>query len=63
MNFFVIKKGYLYKGLPKDSYNRSKLMVKKWDDNNLLDTLKKQSQFLKCGVLKLRNSKYVHLKI
>jgi hypothetical protein len=28
-------------------------MVKKWDDNNLLDTLKKHSQFQKCGILKL----------
>jgi len=40
MKFFVIKKGHLYKGLSKESYNRSKLMVKKWDDNNLLDTKK-----------------------
>jgi len=28
-------------------------MVKKWDDNNLLDTLKKHSNFFKNGVLKL----------
>jgi hypothetical protein len=28
-------------------------MVKKWDDNNLLDTLKKHSQLKKCGILKL----------
>jgi hypothetical protein len=28
-------------------------MVKKWDDNNLLETLKKNSQFKKCGILKL----------
>jgi len=28
-------------------------MVKIWDDNNLLDTLKKHSQFQKCGILKL----------
>jgi hypothetical protein len=37
----------------RDSYNKSKLMVKKTDDNKLLDTLKKHSQFQKCGVLKL----------
>ncbi len=45
---FVIKKRH-----SKDSYNRNKLMVKKWDNNNLLDTLKKHSQFQKCGILKL----------
>jgi hypothetical protein len=28
-------------------------MVKKWVDNILLDTLKKHSQFQKCGILKL----------
>jgi hypothetical protein len=28
-------------------------MVKIWDDNNLLGTLKKHSQFQKCGILKL----------
>ncbi len=28
-------------------------MVKKWDDNNLLDALEKHSQFQKCGILKL----------
>jgi hypothetical protein len=27
-------------------------MLKKWDDNSLLDTLKKYSQFKKCGILK-----------
>jgi hypothetical protein len=24
-----------------------------WDDNNLLDTLKKHSQFQKCGIIKV----------
>jgi len=52
MKISIIKKGHIYKGLSKDSYNRSTLMVKKWDDNNLLDTLKKHLQFQKCGVLK-----------
>jgi len=28
-------------------------MVKKWDDNNLFDTLKKHLQFQKCGILNL----------
>jgi hypothetical protein len=32
-------------------------MVKKWDDNNLLDTLKKYSQLKKCGLLKLKKFK------
>ncbi len=53
MRNFIIKKEHFYKGLSKDSYNRNKLMVKKWDDNNLLDALKKLSQFQKCGILKL----------
>jgi hypothetical protein len=53
MKIFVIKKRHFYKELSKDSYNRIKLMVKKWDDNNILDTLKKHSWFQKCGVLKL----------
>jgi hypothetical protein len=53
MNFFVIKKGHFYEGLSQDSYNKSKLMVKKRDDNDLLDTLKKKSQFQKCEILKL----------
>ncbi len=52
MKISVIKKGHFYKGLLEDSYNINKLMVKKWDDNNLLDTLKKHSQFQKCGILK-----------
>jgi hypothetical protein len=38
-------------------------MVKKWDENNLLDTHKKHSQFYKCGILNLETSKYVHWKI
>jgi hypothetical protein len=51
VKIFVIKKGHFYKGFPKDSYNRNKLMVKKnMIDNNLLDTLKKNSQFQKCGI-------------
>jgi len=45
MKTFIIKKGYFYKGFSKDSYNRNKLMVKKWDDNNLLNTLKKICNF------------------
>ncbi len=53
MNFFVIKKGHFYEGLSQDSYNKSKLMVKKRDDNDLLDTLKKKSQFQKFEILKL----------
>jgi hypothetical protein len=53
VKFFVIKKGHFYKGLSKDSYNRNKLMVKNMGDNNLLNTLKKHSQFQKCGILKL----------
>jgi len=53
MKIFVIKKGHFYKGLSQDSYNKIKLMVKKKDDNNLLDTLKKNSQFQKCENLKL----------
>jgi hypothetical protein len=28
-------------------------MAKKWDDSNLLDTFKKNSQFQKCEILKL----------
>jgi hypothetical protein len=51
MKIFVIKKGHFYKGLSKNSYNKSKLMVKKWDDNNLQAircALKKHSQFKKC---------------
>jgi len=40
MKISIIKKGHFYKGLSKDSYNKNKLMVKKWDDNNLLNTLK-----------------------
>jgi hypothetical protein len=32
-------------------------MVKKWDDNNLLDTLLKNPQFQKCGILKLQKFK------
>ncbi len=54
MKIFVIKKGHFYKGLSKYSYNKSKLKVKKKkDDNNLLDTLKKYSEFQKCENLKL----------
>jgi hypothetical protein len=44
---FVIKKGHFYKGLSKDSYNRNKFMVKIWDNNNLLYTLKKIHNFKK----------------
>jgi patatin-like phospholipase/acyl hydrolase len=33
-------------------------MVKEKDDNNLLDTLKKHSQFKKCWILKLWNFKF-----
>ncbi len=35
----------------------------KKDDNNLLDTLKKHSQFLKMRFQNFENSKYEHLKI
>ncbi len=52
MKNYVTKKGHFYKGLSEDSYNINRLMVKKWNDNNLLDTLKKHSQFQKCGILK-----------
>ncbi len=52
MKNYVTKKGHFYKGLSEDSYNINRLMVKKWNDNNLLDTLKKNSQFQKCGILK-----------
>ncbi len=45
MKKIVIKKGHFYKGLPKDSYNMNKLMVKNMSDNNLLDTLKKIHNF------------------
>ncbi len=45
MKIFVIKKWHFYKGLLKDSYNKSKLIVKKWDDNNLLNTLKNIHNF------------------
>jgi hypothetical protein len=45
MKIYIIKKGHFYKRLSKDSYNKSKLLVKKWDDNNLLNTLKKHSQW------------------
>jgi len=31
MKFFVIKKGHFYKGLSKDSYNKSKLVIKKYE--------------------------------
>jgi len=47
----IIKKRHFYKEFSKDSYNKNKLMVKNMNDNNLLDTLKKNSQFQKCGIL------------
>jgi hypothetical protein len=53
MKNYVIEKKHFYKRLSKDSYNRNKLMVKNMSDNNLLDTLKKHSQFQECGILKL----------
>jgi hypothetical protein len=34
-----------------------------WDDNNLLNTLKKHSQFKNAEFENFENSKYVHLKI
>jgi hypothetical protein len=34
-------------------------MVKRLYDKHLLTTLKKHSQFLKCGISKLENSTYV----
>ncbi len=52
MKISITKKGHFYKGLLEDSYNINKLMVKKWDDNKILNTLKKHSQFQKCGILK-----------
>ncbi len=57
MKLFVIEKGHLYKELSKDSYNKNKLMEKKGMIINLLDTLKKHSQFQKCGILKLQKFK------
>jgi hypothetical protein len=53
MRSFVIKKWNFYKRLSKHSNNKNKLMVKIWDDNNLLEMLKKHSQFQKFGILKL----------
>ncbi len=53
MKLFVIEKGHLYKELSKDSYNKNKLMEKKGMIINLLDTLKKHSQFQNFGILKL----------
>ncbi len=53
MKIFVVKKWQFYRGPSKDLYNKIKLMVKKWNDNNLLDTLKKNSQFQNFGILKL----------
>ncbi len=45
---------YQFRYISKDLYNKNKLTVKKsWDDNNLLNTLKKYLQFQKCGILKL----------
>jgi hypothetical protein len=53
VKFYVIKKGNFYKGISKDSYNRSKLMVKIWNDNNLLENFVKYSKIQTCGILKL----------
>jgi len=50
VKIFIIEKGHFYKGLSKDSYNKSKLL-EIWDDNKLLNTLKRDSQFQKCGIL------------
>jgi len=70
MRSFVIKKWNFYKRLSKHSNNKNKLMVKIWDDNNLLEMLKKHSQFPKFGILELwkfkiytlENSKLQNLK-
>jgi hypothetical protein len=40
MKFCFIRKRHFYKRLSKNSYNKKKLMVKKLDDNNLLNKLK-----------------------
>jgi hypothetical protein len=46
MNFFVIKKKHFYKGFKKKSYKKNiKLMIKKWEDNNLLDTPKEHNNY------------------
>jgi len=42
-----------YKGFSKDPYKINKLMIKKLDDNNLLNTLKKSFIILKYENLKL----------
>jgi hypothetical protein len=38
-------------------------MVKKWDDNNLLATLKKNHNFKNVVFYNFENSKYVHFKV
>jgi len=55
----IIKKGHFYNGLSKDSYNRNNFMVKKWDDNNLLNAPKNHSQFQNVDfkTLKIQNFK------
>ncbi len=58
MKSSIIKKGHFYKGLWKDSYNRNELKVKNRDDNNLLDTLKKHSQFQNGGFKNFENSEF-----
>jgi len=45
--------------LQKDSYNKRIFIEKYMDDKNILATFKKHSYFLKCGILKLKNSKNV----
>ncbi len=57
MKNFVSKKGHFYKELSKDSYNRNKLMVKEWDDNNLIRHTKKTftiSKFSNPKILKIQ---------
>ncbi len=53
MRISIIKKGHFYKGLSKDSYNKGSWWLEIWNYNNVSGTLKKQSIFLKCGILKL----------
>jgi hypothetical protein len=45
--FLSLNKDIFTKSFQRTHIIKSKLMGKKWDDNNLLDTLKKHSQFKK----------------
>jgi len=49
----VLKVVNFVKDFQNDSYNKAILMVKKWNEKNLLTTIKKWSQFFKCVIKKL----------